>query len=150
MPALLARTNARYERQMRAAEAAGDQDRLTEWEARAERAREQRHRRRMDWITAPIELIRTAAVLFLWSVGALLGLGAVLAVAHADLAWILAPLATVVQAVAWLVWFAEAVWRPLLITLAVVGVVGVWQLGRRSGVLPAWATPAHAGWTRPW
>ena len=77
-----ARTNARYERQMRAAEAAGDQDRLTEWEARAERAREQRHRRRMDWITAPIELTRTAAVLLLWLVGALLGLGAVLAVAH--------------------------------------------------------------------
>ena len=97
----------------------------------------------MDWITAPIELTRTAAVLLLWSVGALLGLGAVLAVAHADLSWVLAPLATVVQAVAWLVWLAEAVWRPLLITLAVVGVVGVWQLGRRSGALPAWATPAH-------
>ena len=87
-----ARTNARYERQMRAAEAAGDQDRLTEWEARAERAREQRHRRRMDWITAPIELARTAAVLLLWCVGALLGLGAVLAVAHTDLSWVLAPL----------------------------------------------------------
>jgi S-DNA-T family DNA segregation ATPase FtsK/SpoIIIE len=138
-----ARTNARYERQMRAAEAAGDQDRLTEWEARAERAREQRHRRRMDWITAPIELTRTAVILLLWSVGALLGLGAVLAVAHTDLTWILAPLATVVQAVAWLVWFAEAVWRPLLITLTVVGAVGVWQIGRLSGALPAWATPAR-------
>ena len=66
-----------------------------------------------------------------------------LAVAHADLTWVLAPLATVVQAVAWLVWLADAVWRPLLITLAVVGVVGVWQIGRRSGALPAWATPAH-------
>ena len=86
-----ARTNARYERQMRAAEAAGDYDRLTDWEARAERAREQRHRRRMDWITAPIELTRTVAVLVLWLVGALLGLGAVLAVAHADLSWIAGP-----------------------------------------------------------
>ena len=139
-----ARTNARYERQMRAAEAAGDQDRLTEWEARAERAREQRHRRRMDWITAPIELTRTAAVLLLWLVGALLGLGAVLAVAHSDLSWVLAPLGTAVQAVAWLVWLADAVWRPLLITLAVVGVVGVWQIGRRSGALPALGhTRAH-------
>ena len=101
-----ARTNARYERQMRAAEAAGDQDRLTEWEARAERAREQRHRRRMDWITAPLELARTAAALLLWRRG-LLGLGAVLAVAHADLDWVLAPLSTVVQAVAWLVWLAR-------------------------------------------
>jgi len=145
-----ARTNARYERQMRAAEAAGDQDRLTEWEARAERAREQRHRRRMDWITAPIELIRNAAVLFLWSVGALLGLGAVLAVAHADLAWILAPLATVVQAVAWLVWLADTVWRPLLITLGVVGLIGVWQIGRRSVSCLPGPPPPTGAWTRPW
>jgi DNA segregation ATPase FtsK/SpoIIIE, S-DNA-T family len=138
-----ARTNARYERQMRAAEAAGDQDRLTDWEARAERAREQRHRRRMDWITAPIELIRTAAVLLLWLLGALLGLGAVLAIAHADFGWVLAPLNSVVQAVAWLVWLANTVWRPLLITLGVLGVVGLWQIGRVSGALPAWAAPAH-------
>jgi DNA segregation ATPase FtsK/SpoIIIE, S-DNA-T family len=33
-----ARTNARYERQMRSAEAVGDYDKLTEWEDRAERA----------------------------------------------------------------------------------------------------------------
>ena len=66
-----------------------------------------------------------------------------LAVALTDLSWVLAPLSTVVQVVAWLVWLADAVWRPLLITLAVVGVVGVWQLGRRSGVLPAWATPTN-------
>src|SRR5689334_20807092 len=38
-----ARTQARYERQLRTAEAAGDQERLEEWEARGERAREQRH-----------------------------------------------------------------------------------------------------------
>src|SRR4051812_43826312 len=60
-------------------------------------AREQRHRRRMDWITAPIEVARTAAVLVLWLAGGLLGLGAVLAVAHSDLTWVLAPLNTAVQ-----------------------------------------------------
>src|SRR5690348_222664 len=51
-----ARTNARYERLMRAAEAAGDYERLTDWEARAEQARDRRHRRRMDWIVAPLDL----------------------------------------------------------------------------------------------
>lgn len=39
-----ARTNSRYERLMRAAETVGDYDRLTDWEARAEQARERRHR----------------------------------------------------------------------------------------------------------
>ena len=139
-----ARTNARYERQMRAAEAAGDQEKLSDWETRAERAREQRHRRRMDWITAPIEFARTAAALLLWLTGGLLGLGAVLAVAHSDLTWVLAPLNAVVQAVAWLVWLTDAGWRPTLITLAVLGVAGVWQIGRLSGRVPGWAAPAHA------
>jgi DNA segregation ATPase FtsK/SpoIIIE, S-DNA-T family len=139
-----ARTNARYERQMRAAEAAGDQEKLTDWEARADPAREQRHRRRMDWITAPIEFAHTAAALLLWLTGGLLGLGAVLAVAHSDLTWVLAPLNAVVQAVAWLAWLVDTVWRPVLVTLAVLGVAGVWQVGRLSGRVPGWAAPARA------
>jgi hypothetical protein len=40
---------------MHSAEAAGDHERLTDWEQRAEQAREWRHRRRMDWITAPLD-----------------------------------------------------------------------------------------------
>jgi hypothetical protein len=48
-----------------------------------------------------------------------------------------------VQVVAWLVWLVDTVWRPLLITLAAVGVVALWQLGRLSGALPAWAEPAR-------
>ena len=139
-----ARTHARYERQLRTAEAAGDQARLEEWEARAERAREQRHRRRMDWITAPLELARTAAALLLWLIGGLLGLGGVLAVAHSDLTWVLAPLNSAVQAVAWGVWLLDTIWRPVLLAVAVVGVVGVWEIGRRSGALPRWATPEHS------
>ena len=138
-----ARTNARYERQLRSAEALGDQERLTDWEARAERAREQRHRRRMDWITAPIDFAYTAAIMVLWLVAALLGLGALLAIAHSDLAWVLAPLNVAVQVVAWLVWLAGVVWRPALIGLLVLAVAGVWQIGRRSGSVPGWATPAH-------
>ncbi len=67
-----ARTNARYERLLRAAEAAGDYERLTDWEQRAEQARERRHRRRMDWITAPLDMARTAAVMTLVGVGLLL------------------------------------------------------------------------------
>lgn len=42
------KTNSRYERMMRAAEARGDWEQVGEWEARGEQARERRHRRRMD------------------------------------------------------------------------------------------------------
>ena len=137
-----ARTNARYERQMRSAEALGDNERLTDWEARAERAREQRHRRRMDWITAPVEFAVTGAVMVLWLVAGLLLLGGVLAVANSDLSWVLAPITVAVQVIAWLVWLAGVIWRPLLIGSVVLGVAGLWRLGRRSGSVPRWATSA--------
>jgi hypothetical protein len=117
---------------------------LTDWEARAERARELRHRRRMDWLTAPIDAARTAAILVLWLFAALVGLGAVLAVARSDLTLVPAPLFTAMQVIAWLVWFVEAVWRPVLIGGGVLGLVGLWQLGRRSGSVPGWAAPAQS------
>ena len=48
------------------------------------------------------------------------------------------------QAVAWGVWLLDTIWRPVLLAVAVVGVVGVWEIGRRSGALPRWATPEHS------
>ncbi|HZD15409.1 MAG TPA: hypothetical protein VE196_09880, partial [Pseudonocardiaceae bacterium] len=109
-----ARTNSRYERMMRAAEAAGDQDRLSDWETRAERARERRHRRRMDWINAPFALAQAVAVAGATVAGMLLALGVLLAFAHSDASWILAPLGAVINAVAWAVWLCTVTWLPLL------------------------------------
>ena len=42
------------------------------------------------------------------------------------------------------IWLVDTIWRPVLLTATVVGVVGVWEIGRRSGTLPRWATPEHA------
>jgi S-DNA-T family DNA segregation ATPase FtsK/SpoIIIE len=136
-----ARTNARYERLMRAAEAAGDYERLTDWEARAEQARERRHRRRMDWITAPLDLARATAVAILAVIAFLLGLGGVLAIAHADPAWLLAPVQKTVDGVAWLVWLLSAIWLPATVALPWLLLAGLWQLGRRHGSVPRWAAP---------
>jgi S-DNA-T family DNA segregation ATPase FtsK/SpoIIIE len=137
-----ARTNARYERLMRAAEAAGDYERLTDWEARAEQARERRHRRRMDWILAPLDLARAAAVAVMSGIGVLLGLGAVLAIAHHDTGWLLTPLQKAVDGVAWVVWLLGAIWLPVTIATPWLVLAGLWQLGRRHGRVPRWAAPA--------
>jgi DNA segregation ATPase FtsK/SpoIIIE, S-DNA-T family len=139
-----ARTNARYERLLRAAEAAGDYERLTVWEQRAEQARERRHRRRMHWITAPLDLARTAAVLVMAGIGSLLALGVVLAIAHRDAGWMLTPTQKVVDGIAWLVWLAGIIWTPLVVLVPVLLLAGVWQVGRRHGSVPRWAAPAGA------
>ncbi len=136
-----ARTNARYERLMRAAEAAGDYERLTDWEQRAEQARERRHRRRMDWIVAPLDLARAIAVVIMSGIGGLLGLGAVLAIAHQDTEWALTPLQKAVDGVAWAVWLLDAIWLPVTIATPWLVLAGLWQVGRRHGSVPRWAAP---------
>jgi len=137
-----ARTNARYERLMRAAEAAGDYERLTNWEQRSEQARERRHRRRMDWITVPLDLARAAAVAIMTGIAFLLGLGAVLAIAHKDTSWLLTPLQKTVDGIAWLVWLLDAIWLPATMALPWLLLAGLWQLGRQHGRVPRWAAPA--------
>ena len=136
-----ARTNARYERLMRAAEAAGDYERLTDWETRAEQARERRHRRRMDWIVAPLDLARAITIMVMSAIGCLLGLGAVMAVAHRDVAWMLTPLQRAVDVVAWAVWLLGAVWLPATVALPWLALAGLWQVGRLHGRVPRWAAP---------
>jgi S-DNA-T family DNA segregation ATPase FtsK/SpoIIIE len=137
-------TNARYERLMRAAEMAGDYERLIDWEQRAEQARERRHRRQMDWITAPLAIVRTSAILALGGIGALLVLGAVLAVAHRDATWLLAPIQKATDAIAWTVWLLSVLWLPASVVAPVLLLVGLWQLGRRQGTVPRWAAPTGA------
>jgi S-DNA-T family DNA segregation ATPase FtsK/SpoIIIE len=139
-----ARTNARYERLMRAAESAGDYERLTDWEARGEQARERRHRRRMDWILAPLDIARGVAVVLATEIGLLLTLGAVLAIAHQDAGWLLTPVQKVVDAVAWAVWLVGVLWWPVLIAVPGLVVAGLWQTGPRHGSVPRWAAPGGA------
>jgi S-DNA-T family DNA segregation ATPase FtsK/SpoIIIE len=136
-----ARTNARYERLMRAAEAAGDHDRLTDWEARAEQARERRHRRRMDWLEAPTVVVRAIVIAIMTSAGLLLGLGAVLAIGYQDFSWLLAPLHTATDVIARIVWVLSVLWLPVVLTVPMVVVAGLWQVGRRSGGVPTGAAP---------
>ncbi|TDB83574.1 cell division protein FtsK, partial [Actinomadura sp. KC216] len=87
-----AKTGSRYERMMRAAEAAGDFEAVAEWEARAVAERQRRHQRVMDWITHPVQIAKTAAVSVATGVGGLLGLGVVMAVAEDNAALVNDPL----------------------------------------------------------
>ncbi|MEU2434562.1 ATP-binding protein, partial [Streptomyces sp. NPDC007861] len=56
------RTGARYERMLRAAEAAGNYEVAQEWEERLQRFREARHRRRMDLLHSPVDAAKGALV----------------------------------------------------------------------------------------
>lgn len=134
-----AHTSSRYERVMRAAEAAGDWDRLGEWEQRAENAKDRRHGRAMDWLDAPMKLVKALAVGALAVGAVLLVVGIVLAVGASDGALILEPLAGMVDVVRWTWWFGAAYGALMLCALTAAVVLYLWQQGR-----------AHATWTPRW
>jgi S-DNA-T family DNA segregation ATPase FtsK/SpoIIIE len=128
------KTNSRYERMMRRAEAAGDYDALIEWEQRAEQARQRRHDRVMDWIAAPWQLVKALVASVVALVFVLLALGVVLAVASEDVSRVVEPIAGVLAVIEWVVWLVAVVWGPLVLVGPWIGLLYLWHLGRRADV----------------
>ncbi|MEV0446150.1 ATP-binding protein, partial [Streptomyces spectabilis] len=125
-----ARTPARYERMLRAAEAAGNYEVAVEWEERGQRFRDARHRRRMDLLTSPIDAAKTALVGTGLGIGGLVGLGVALALATKDPVDVITPLAAVIGLISLLVTIVMVVWGPLLTLGPFLALLGLWSVGR--------------------
>ncbi|MGX9921921.1 FtsK/SpoIIIE domain-containing protein [Streptomyces sp. NPDC002248] len=136
------RTTARYERMMRAAEAAGNTELAAEWEERGQRFRDARHRRRMDLLTAPADAARGLAVGTGMSIGALVALGVVLAIANKDAADVVTPLMAVVKLIKLLITIVTVVWGPLVTLAPFLALLGLWAVGAHQKAAPQWALPA--------
>ncbi|TDB72529.1 hypothetical protein E1264_41835, partial [Actinomadura sp. KC216] len=136
-----AKTNSRYERMMRAAEAAGDFEAVREWEARSVAERQRRHQRVMDWITHPVQIAKTAAVSVATGVGGLLGLGVVMAVAEDNAALVNDPLMGAVAVVHGTAVAVETAWGPALAAAPWLTVAWLWNEGRRRGPVLSWLAP---------
>ncbi|MDX3534316.1 FtsK/SpoIIIE domain-containing protein [Streptomyces sp. MB09-01] len=137
------RTGSRYERMIRAAEAAGNFEEAKEWEDRLTRFRAARHHRRMDLLKAPQDAVKSAAYGTGLTAGGLLLLGVVLAIANKDASWILAPLAAVIDAVGAIVYVATVVWGPAVTVGPWLALLALWGVGRHQQTAPRWALPAQ-------
>lgn len=128
----------RYERMMRAAEAAGDHDKLLEWEARDVAEKERRHKRTMAWLDTPGKLLKAAVCAVTAVVGLLLLLGLILAIGTGEIGDVASPIVAVFEAVAALVWFVVT-YGAVLVIVATIGAVGYLYLqGRSHGDVPDW------------
>ncbi|MFJ6935596.1 ATP-binding protein [Streptomyces sp. NPDC101132] len=137
------RTGSRYQRMIRAAEAAGNWEEAKEWEDRLHRFRADRHRRRMDLIKAPQDVARNAFYALLTAAGGLLGLGIALAIANKDAAYVFGPLMAAIELIRWVTMVGTVVWGPL-VTVGPWAVLGaLWGLGRHQQTAPQWALPAQ-------
>lgn len=137
------RTASRYERMIRAAEAAGLMDEVKEWEARGYQFRKARHKRRMELLAAMIQAPKAVASAAGSGAGVLLLIGIMLAWSSGDASDVLAPIETVVDLVRWVAFIGGVVWGPGLFAAPWIALAAVWAVGRHRHTAPQWALPVQ-------
>ncbi|MFH9816156.1 FtsK/SpoIIIE domain-containing protein [Streptomyces sp. NPDC017230] len=138
------RTASRYERMIRAAEAAGLMDEVKEWEARAQAYRSARHTRRLQMLQAAVQLPKALGLATATGAGLLLFLGILLAWGTSDVGNVLAPIEAVVELVRWVALIGGIVWGPFLFAAPWIGLTAVWTIGQQRHTAPQWALPVQA------
>lgn len=137
------RTGSRYERMIRAAEAAGNLEAAEEWEERLQRFRAARHHRRMDLLHSPIDAAKGVAVGAGMSVGVLVALGVVLAVSTGEVGDVVTPLSATIDFIALLIRIVQVVWGPAVTIGPFLALLALWSVGRKQHAAPQWALPAN-------
>lgn len=137
------RTGARYERMIRAAEAAGNLEAAEEWEERLSRFRAARHHRRMDLLHSPVDAAKGVAVGAGMSVGVLVALGVVMAISTGQATDVVTPLAATIDFIALLIRIVQIVWGPAVTIGPFLALLALWSVGRRQQAAPQWALPAN-------
>ncbi|MFH8467391.1 FtsK/SpoIIIE domain-containing protein [Streptomyces sp. NPDC017991] len=135
------KTGARYERMLRAAEAAGNYEVAEEWEERLQRFREARHRRRMDLLHSPVDVAKGIAVGTGMGIGTLVALGIVMAINNGEIKDVITPLAATIDFIGLLIRIVQVVWGPALTIGPFLALLALWAVGSKQQAAPAWALP---------
>ncbi|MET8018503.1 FtsK/SpoIIIE domain-containing protein [Streptomyces decoyicus] len=138
------RTGSRYERMIRAAEAAGNLEAAEEWEERLQRFRAARHHRRMDLLHSPADAAKGVAVGAGMSIGVLVALGVVMAFNTGHAGDVITPLTATIDFIALLIRIVRVVWGPALSIGPFLALFALWSVGRKQQAAPNWALPANA------
>ncbi|MCW7986060.1 cell division protein FtsK [Streptomyces platensis subsp. clarensis] len=137
------RTGSRYERMIRAAEAAGNLEAAEEWEERLQRFRAARHHRRMDLLHSPVDAAKGVAVGAGMSAGVLVALGVVMALNTGHDGDVITPLSATIDFIALLIRIVQVVWGPALSIGPFLALLALWSVGRKQQAAPNWALPAN-------
>ncbi|MEU7418452.1 FtsK/SpoIIIE domain-containing protein [Streptomyces antibioticus] len=137
------RTGSRYERMIRAAEAAGNLEAAEEWEERLQRFRAARHHRRMDLLHSPVEAAKGVAVGTGMSIGVLVALGVIMAINTGYVGDVITPLSATIDFIALLIRIVQVVWGPALTIGPFLALLALWSVGRKQQAAPNWALPAN-------
>lgn len=136
------RTVAVHHRMRAMALAAGDHTAAAEWQDRADRFRREHHDRRIELIHKVPTMAKSAAIGTAAVEGALLLVGACMAIHDRELHDVVAPTLAAIDAVRALCWFIGIAWGPALGLALVAGLSHLWRAGHKHETAPAWARPA--------
>ncbi|MFH9824010.1 ATP-binding protein [Streptomyces bobili] len=136
------KTGSRYERMIRAAEAAGNLEAAEEWEERLSRFRAARHHRRMDLLHSPVDAAKGVAVGTGMGIGGLVALGVVMAIATKDVTAVVTPLMATIEFINLMITIVHVVWGPLISLGPFFALLALWAVGSKQHAAPAWALPA--------
>ncbi|MEU9668650.1 ATP-binding protein [Streptomyces bobili] len=136
------KTGSRYERMIRAAEAAGNLEAAEEWEERLSRFRAARHHRRMDLLHSPVEAAKGVAVGTGMGIGGLVALGVVMAIATKDVTAVVTPLMATIEFINLMITIVHVVWGPLISLGPFFALLALWAVGSKQRSAPQWALPA--------
>jgi S-DNA-T family DNA segregation ATPase FtsK/SpoIIIE len=132
-----------YRRQIKAAEATGNQELLQEWTARKEQAAERRHARLRDLPGLVVGLVKVALGSLATLVVLVLLVG--LFVQLSDAGEFTDVITGVMNAIRWVFTAVAVAWTPFLMSAPFVIALAAWREGRRRGRTPGWlATSAEA------
>lgn len=135
------RSGAIYYRQMLAAEAVGEQERLQEWEQRGSRHEERRDRRSAARVELPVKLVKSLLKAAGWGVVLLLVAGILYGFATEDITVVFDPLKGTVRLVVAVVTLIVILIVPLAWLLAGLAVSYLHHAGRKYGQVPRWVAP---------
>ncbi|MFE9440657.1 FtsK/SpoIIIE domain-containing protein [Streptomyces sp. NPDC006602] len=135
------RTGSRYERMIRAAEAAGNLEAAEEWEERLQRFRAARHHRRMDLLHSPVDAAKGVAVGTGMSIGVLVALGVVMALNTKEIGDVITPLQATIEFIGALIRIVQVVWGTLIIVGPLLALLALWSVGSKQQAAPQWALP---------
>lgn len=135
------RSIARYERSIRAAEAAGDHEAALAWDAQRVKFQKDRHQRRADLVELPLKVFRALPGIAAGFLGILIVIGVLMAIGSRDVREIQAPVKAVAQFVAWVAIAFSVAWGPFLLALPWIVLLVLYLAGRSyaNASLTSWS-----------
>jgi S-DNA-T family DNA segregation ATPase FtsK/SpoIIIE len=141
------RSSARYERHIRAAEAAGDHEGALAWDTQRTKFLKDRHARRADLVELPLKVARALPGILAGFVAVLALAGVLLAVASRDARELSSPFRTVAQIAEWAAVAFSVSYGPALLALPWIAAVTLWWAGRSyaNASLTSWSVARKDG-----